>query len=257
MATVHTELEDRWQWVSLNRPEKRNALNPELIAELDEVLKADANNPEVRVVILTGEGKSFCAGLDLESLQQMSQRTYEESLEDSRRYAQLLKRIYLHPKPVIAALNGDAVAGGCGLALACDITVAASTAKLGYTETKIGFVPAIVSFFLIRSIGEKQARELLLTGRLIEAAEARQMGLVHEVVDPADLRNRGREIARQLCENSPQALETTKKLVAEIASLDLETALSYACEVNARSRSTSDCIEGLAAFLEKRPPRWK
>jgi len=256
MGVIRTELEERWVWIILNRPDKRNALNPELILELDQRLAAYEDGTEPRVLIISGEGKAFCSGLDLEELRQSGRKSYAESLEDARNYAQLLKRIYRHPKPVVAAVNGAAVAGGCGLASVCDVTLAASTAKLGYTETRIGFVPAIVSYFLVRAMGEKNVREILLTARLVDAAEALGLGLVNEVVEPADLRSRAREVARQLSENSPHSLRVTKLLLAKLSAPDLDEALNYACELSAQSRSVQDCIEGVAAFLEKRPPRW-
>jgi methylglutaconyl-CoA hydratase len=214
-------------------------------------------NLETRVVLLTGEGKAFCSGLDLEALQRMSSQSLEESLEDAQRYARLLKRIYLYPKPMIAVLNGAAIAGGCGLASVCDLILAAPTAKLGYTEARIGFVAAIVSYFLVRCVGEKTARELLLTARLIDAAEALRLGLVNEVVEVSQLVSRASELARQLSENSPQSIRSTKTLLAKISSPDLDAALDYACELNAASRSSADCVEGIAAFLEKRAPVWK
>jgi methylglutaconyl-CoA hydratase len=257
MNTLRIELEERWAWIILNRPDKRNALNGELMDELEQVLADFETKAEVRVLILTGEGNAFCSGLDLEVLQQLSRKSFGESLQDSQHYANLLKRIYLHPKPSIAAVNGPAIAGGCGLASACDITLAATTAKLGYTEAKIGFIPAIVSYFLIRSVGEKHAREILLTARLLEAAEAQRLGLVSEVIHPSQLRSRAQEVARQLCENSPQSLKTTKSLLARIPALDLDAALNFACKLNAETRFTPDCVEGVAAFLEKRPPHWR
>jgi len=256
MNTIRIELEEHWAWITLNRPDKRNALNGELMDELDQVLAEFETKAEVRVVILTGEGNAFCSGLDLEALQQLSRKSYGESLQDSQRYANLLKRIYLHPKPSIAAVNGPAIAGGCGLASVCDITLAATTAKIGYTEAKIGFVPAIVSYFLIRSVGEKHAREILLTARLLQATEAQRLGLISEVIDPSQLRSRAQEVARELCENSPHSLETTKSLLARMSALDLDSALNYACKINAESRFTPDCAEGVTAFLEKRPPQW-
>jgi methylglutaconyl-CoA hydratase len=256
MGVIRTELEERWVWIILNRPDKRNALNRDLISELEQRLAAFEDGIEPRALIISGEGKAFCSGLDLEELQQMSRKSYAESLQDARSYAQLLKRIYLHPKPIIAAVNGPAVAGGCGLASVCDVTIAASTAKFGYTEAKIGFVPVVVSYFLVRIMGDKNARELLLTARLIEAAEAHRLGLVNEIVEPAEVRSRSREVARQLSENSPHSLKVTKLLLANLSAPDLDEALNYACELNAQSRSVADCIEGVAAFLEKRPPRW-
>jgi len=256
MGVIRTELEERWVWIILNRPEKRNALNSELTLELDRQLAAYEEGVEPRVVIISGEGNAFCSGLDLEELKKMSGKSFAETLHDARNYAQLLKRIYLHPKPIIAAVNGPAVAGGCGLASVCDLTIAASTAKLGYTEAKIGFVPVIVSYFLVRIMGEKNAREILMTARLMEAVEAQRLGLVNEVVEMGELRSRARAAARQLSENSPHSLKLTKLLLAKLSAADLDEALEYGCELNAQSRSAPDCVEGVTAFLEKRSPKW-
>jgi methylglutaconyl-CoA hydratase len=256
MNTIRIEHEERWAWIYLNRPDRRNALNTELLNELRQSLAELEANSEIRVVILTGEGKAFCSGLDLEELQQMHLKSFAESLADSRRYAEVLKQIYLYSKPVIAALNGPAIAGGCGLASVCDLVVAARSARLGYTEAKIGFVGAIVSYFLARSVGERTARDLLLTARHIEAEEACRLGLVNEVVEDTELLPRVRELTRQLCANSAQSIRASKALLVRIVSPDLDEALDYACELNARSRSSADCIEGIAAFLEKRPPKW-
>jgi methylglutaconyl-CoA hydratase len=254
--TIRITYEERWAWIHLNRPNRRNALNTELLNELGMALNDLESNGAVRVVIITGEGKAFCSGLDLEELRQMHEKCFEESLADSRRYADLLKQIYLYSKPVIAAVNGPAIAGGCGLASVCDLVVAARSVRLGYTEAKIGFVAAIVSYFLVRSVGEKTARDLLFTARHIEAEEAYRLGLVSEVVEDTELLPRVRELTRQLCANSAQSIRASKALLARIVSPDLDEALDYACELNARSRSSADCIEGVAAFLEKRPPKW-
>jgi len=256
MNAIRVTFEERWAWICLNRPARRNALNTELLNELRQSLAELEAHSEIRAVILTGEGKAFCSGLDLEELQQMHQKSFEESLADSRRYADVLKQIYLYSKPVIAALNGPAIAGGCGLASVCDLVVAARSARLGYTEAKIGFVAAIVSYFLARNVGEKTARDLLFTARLVEPEEACRMGLVNEVVEDNELLSRVRELTRQLCANSAQSIRASKALLARIISPDLDEALDYACELNARSRSSADCIEGVAAFLEKRRPKW-
>jgi len=256
MSAIRITCEERWAWIWLNRPQRRNALNNELLHELGQALETLDGNAEVRVVILTGEGKAFCSGLDLEELQRMHQKSFEESLADSRLYAGLLKKLYRYRKPVIAALNGPAMAGGCGLASVCDLVVAARSARLGYTEAKIGFVGAIVSYFLVRNAGERAARDLLFTARQIDAEEARRVGLVNEVVDDQNLLARVRQLAAHLCANSAQSIRASKALLARIVSLDLDEALEYACQLNARSRSSADCIEGVAAFLEKRPPRW-
>jgi len=256
MNTIRIESEEHWAWVYLNRPDRRNALNTELLNELRTALTELESNASVRVVILTGEGKAFCSGLDLEELQGMHQKSFEESLADSRRYADVLKHIYLYPKPVIAALNGPAVAGGCGLASVCDLVVAARSARLGYTEAKIGFVAAIVSYFLVRNVGDKTARDLLFTARHIEAEESYRLGLVNDIVEDSKLLPRVRELSQQLSANSAHSIRASKALLARTLSPDLDEALNYACELNARSRSSADCIEGVAAFLEKRPPRW-
>src|SRR6202022_2010126 len=167
--------------ITLNRPDKRNAINTQMIAELQSALDA-IEKSHTRVVILTGAGKCFCAGMDLEMLAAIAKQSPTENQEDSRRIAKMLRRIWSFPRPMIAAVNGAAYAGGCGIATLCDFTLAAPEAKFGYTEVKIGFLPAIVSVFLTRQIGEKRCRDLLLTGRIIDAPEAKEFGLVSEVV---------------------------------------------------------------------------
>src|SRR5262245_18728365 len=256
MNTIRVTFEERWAWIYLNRPSRRNALNMELLNELYQALTELDANSEIRVIILTGAGKAFWSGLDLEELQLMHQKSFEDSLIDSRRYADLLKQIYLYSKPVIAALNGPAIAGGCGLASVCDLVVAARSARLGYTEAKIGLVAAIVSYFLVRNVGDKTARDLLFTARHIEAEEAYRLGLVNEIVEDSKLLPRVRELSQQLSGNSAHSIRACKALLARTVSPDLDEALDHACELNARSRSSADCIDGVAAFLEKRPPRW-
>jgi methylglutaconyl-CoA hydratase len=252
--TIRYEAEPPITVLTLNRPEKRNALNPQLISELSEAFAIAGADNQCRVVLLQAEGKAFCAGMDLESLQTISSQSAEKNLEDSRQLAQLFRRIHTLPKPVIAVVAGAAVAGGCGLATVCDYTLATPEAKFGYTEVRIGFVAAIVGVFLTRQIGEKRARELLLSGRLIESAEALRLGLISEVIPAAQIPTRARHIAAELAANSPQGLATTKALLAGREALDAE--LEHACRVNAEARLSEDCREGVRAFLEKRPPRW-
>src|SRR6202521_6294705 len=167
--------------ITLNRPEKRNAISTQMIAELQSALDA-IEKSHARVVIVTGAGKAFCAGMDLEMLAAIAKQSPAENQEDSRRIAKMLRRLWSFPRPMIAAVNGPAYAGGCGIATLCDFTLATPDAKFGYTEVKIGFLPAIVSVFLTRQIGDKQARNLLLTGRLVEATEALSLGLITEIV---------------------------------------------------------------------------
>ncbi|MCK6486356.1 MAG: enoyl-CoA hydratase/isomerase family protein [Phycisphaerae bacterium] len=243
--------------VRLNRPDKRNALSPQLIADLQAALTALERDEAIRSIILTGEGQAFSAGLDLEILRDISTtRTREENLADSKNLADLFLRIHRHPKPIIAAVNGPAVAGGCGLATVCDFTIASDAARFGYTEVRIGFVAAIVSIFLLRIVGEKTTRDLMLTGRIITAAEAHALGLVGEVVPPPQLLERAADLARQLTENSPNSLAATKRLISSIPGDGLEADLRRACELNAHVRMTPDCREGVSAFLEKRKPDW-
>ncbi len=170
--------------------------------------------------------------------------------------ALLFRMLYEFPKVTIAAVNGPAIAGGCGLATLCDFTLASTEAKFGYTEVRIGFVPAIVSTFLLRQVGEKQARDLLLTGRIISAEEAFRIGLVNEIVAPDQLLNRARELAASLLRNSPASLLATKRLLKHYASVDLGAQVAAAVEENARIRTTADFREGVSSFLEKRDPRW-
>jgi methylglutaconyl-CoA hydratase len=209
-----------------------------------------------QVLILTGAGKSFCSGIDLDNLKAMIGRTPEQNLEDSRKMASLFRSLYDLPKPTIAAVNGAAIAGGTGLATLCDFTLAMPEAKFGYTEVRIGFVPAIVSTFLIRQVGEKIARDLLLTGRLFDAEEALRIGLINELVPAEKLLDRARELAAQLMENSPVSLAYTKRLLSDHARAELDTQIDAAVRENAAIRATTDFREGVSSFLEKRKPKW-
>jgi methylglutaconyl-CoA hydratase len=253
--TLHLAFDSGVATITLNRPEKRNAISFELIDDLlhalDEVEHSDAI-----VVILTGAGKAFCSGMDLENLQALLGRTPEQNLEDSETMVRLFRSLYEFPKVTIAAVNGAAIAGGTGLALLCDFTIAVSEAQFGYTEVRIGFVPAIVSTFLLRQAGEKHARDLLLTGRIFDAQEAARLGLVNEVVPAEQLMTRARELAAQLMQNSPSSLRATKKLLNEHARAELDTQIASALRENAAVRTTADFREGITSFLEKRKPAW-
>jgi methylglutaconyl-CoA hydratase len=241
--------------ITLNRPEKRNAISfgliDELLRALNEVAKSDAI-----VLIVTGAGKAFCSGLDLENLKALLGRSAEDNLKDSQTMVQLFRSLYEFPKVTIAAVNGAAIAGGTGLALLCDFTLAVPEAKFGYTEVRIGFVPAIVSTFLLRQVGEKQARDLLLTGRIFGAEEAARMGLVSEIVPAENLMVRARELAALLMENSPASLRATKQLLTDHARAELDAQIDAAVRENAAIRTTADFREGIASFLEKRKPAW-
>jgi methylglutaconyl-CoA hydratase len=241
--------------ITLNRPDKRNAISYELIEELLAVLDEVANSP-ARVLVLTGAGKAFCSGMDLDNLKELVGRSPEQSLKDSEIMARLFRSLYDFPRPTIAAVNGAAIAGGCGLATLCDFTLAVLEAKFGYTEVRIGFVPAIVSTFLLRQVGEKYARDLLLTGRIIGTEEAYRIGLINEIVAAEKLIERARELASQLMENSPASLVCTKRLLSDHARVQLDMQIQAAVRENAAIRATKDFREGISSFLEKRKPQW-
>jgi methylglutaconyl-CoA hydratase len=205
---------------------------------------------------MTGAGKAFCAGMDLDELKSLLGKTHDENVKDSAKMAAMFRRLYDFPKPTIAAVNGAAIAGGTGLATMCDFTLAVPEAKFGYTEVRIGFVPAIVSSILVWQVGHKIARDLLLSGRLFDATEAHRYGLVNEVVAADRLTDRARELAAQLLENSPSSVRATKKLINGFISPQLDEQVAAAIEDNARIRTTSDFREGVASFLEKRKPVW-
>ena len=223
----------------------------ELIAAMEETAVSGS-----RVVVFRGAGDAFCSGLDLAALQSLNDKSSADHRADAERIAKLLRTLYELPLPTIAAVHGAAIAGGTGLATICDFTLAVPTAKFGYTEARIGFVPALVSAFLALQIGEKQARDLLLTGRQFDAAEAYRLGLVNEVVTPEELDGRVRALAQVLIANSPDSLAGTKRLLAAQNKPWLDAAIAQGMEANARARETADFKEGIAAFLEKRKPVW-
>jgi methylglutaconyl-CoA hydratase len=253
--TIQLAYDARVATITLNRPDKRNAISFELIDDLlqalEEVAKSDA-----LVVILTGAGKAFCSGMDLDNLKGLLGRSPEQNLQDSQTMVRLFRALYEFPKVTIAAVNGAAIAGGTGLALLCDFTLAVPEAKFGYTEVRIGFVPAIVSTFLLRQVGEKQARDLLLTGRLFGADEAARMGLINEILPPENLMTRARELAALLMENSPSSLRATKQLLTHHARAEIDSQIDAAVRDNAAIRNTADFREGISSFLEKRKPTW-
>jgi methylglutaconyl-CoA hydratase len=241
--------------ITLNRPDKRNAISFQLVDELLSAF-AEIEKSSAHAFILTGSGKAFCAGMDLEELKSLLGKSHEENVKDSTRMAVLFRRLYEFPLPTIAVVNGAAIAGGTGLATMCDFTLAVPEAKFGYTEVRIGFVPAIVSSILVWQVGHKIARDLLLTGRLFDAAEAHRYGLVNEIVDAGRLITRANEIAAQLGENSPSSVRATKKLINSFLKVQLDEQIAAAIEDNARIRTTADFREGVSSFLEKRKPRW-
>ena len=226
-------------------------MQTELISVFEDAAKGD-----YRALILTGAGEAFCSGLDLSELQAMQSKTPADHRTDAERIARLFIALHELPIPTIAAVHGPAIAGGTGLAMVCDFTLATPASKFGFTEVRIGFVPALVSAFLSLQVGEKRCRDLLLTGRLFDAAEAHHIGLVNEVVPHSELMTRAQTLADTLLANSPQSLSATKQLLAAQSRTWLDAAIVAALEANAASRETADFREGVAAFLEKRKPAW-
>ena len=257
MNYVTYEVRDRVANIKLNRPEKRNAFDAQLVEELGLAFQRAADDEQAKVIRLCAEGKAFCAGADLGYIQAMQAYTPEENRHDSATLAKLYRFIYTHPKVVVAQVQGHALAGGCGLATVCDFTLAAEQALFGYTEVKIGFIPAIVLVFLLRKMGETRAKDLLLSGRLISAQEALQYGLIHEVLPLDQLETRCDALLESLVKGtSGDSLRLTKAMIAEVQNFSLDEGLDYAASMNALARATPDCKRGIAAFLNKETLVW-
>jgi methylglutaconyl-CoA hydratase len=255
MSLVRVEDAGGVRTIVLDRAEKKNALTPEMMEELTAALLG-AENSAARVVVLTGEGSAFCAGLDIEELKASVGKRAEEHAVDADRVMRLFQALWECDLPTIAAVRGPAIAGGTGLATICDFTIASTDAKFGYTEARIGFVPALVSAYLALQVGDKVARGLLLTARIFGADEALRLGMVSEVVEAEAVRPRALALAAELMQNSPESLRATKRLLRAQQASRLDEALELGKHANAASRETADFREGVAAFLEKRRPKW-
>lgn len=248
---------ERIATISINRPEKRNALNPELVKLLTESFIKASEDEEAKVIVLKASGTIFSAGADLAYLQQLQQNTYEENLADSENLKRLFTTIYYLPKVVIAQVEGHAIAGGCGLATVCDITFAVPEANFGYTEVKLGFVPAIVSCFLLRKTSETIAKRILLSGEILSAQQALAYGLITFVTNKEDIDQKVQDFALSLCrEASANSLMVTKQLIGQTTNPLLEKSLSLAVQINARVRDSEDFKKGIAAFISRDEIKW-
>ena len=257
MNYIQYEIFDRIGYITLNRPEKRNALSYELVAELKQAFDLAEKDEQVKVVVLRSNGEAFCAGADLAYLQKLQQFSYEENVADSNHLKELFVKIYTLTKVVIAQIQGHALAGGCGLAAVCDFSFTVPEAKFGYTEVKIGFIPAIVMVFLLRRLGEAKSKQLLLSGDLVSAEEAQAQGLINYITTPDKLESDVQSFASRLVTtNSSQSMSTTKQMIAAVQSMPLEQALEYASVMNAKARASEDCQRGIAAFLNKEKIIW-
>lgn len=241
--------------ITLHRPERRNAMTPEMQMELIDALE-ETGSSSARVLVLTGSNDAFCSGLDIAVLREMHGKSPQEYRADAERIARLFLAVYELSIPTIAAVHGPAIAGGAGLAILCDFTLATFEARFGFTEVRIGFVPALVSAFLALQLCGKHVRNLLLTGRIIDADEAHRIGLVNEAVPHEELAQRVQSLADTLLANSPQSIAATKRLLLAQNKAWLDAAIKAALETNTQSRETADFQEGVAAFLEKRKPEW-
>ncbi len=252
LTKVLYETSDGIARITLNRPDKRNALDGELISELKQAISASANDPQCRVVLLSGAGTDFCSGADLAALEKTAQNGVIENMVDARSTADLFLMMRNHPRPVVAAVHGRALAGGCGIATACDIILAAESAQFGYPEVNIGFLPAMVMAMLRRSISEKAAVELVLTGETMPAARARELGLVHRVYPDDQFTAEAGAYAARLAAKSTSALMLSKRLLYNMDSISFEAALESGVQTNALARMTDDCRRGVERFLKKK-----
>jgi methylglutaconyl-CoA hydratase len=256
LRTIIATQEGRVLRLTMNRPQVHNAFNAEMIRELAAAFDDAKQNTDVRLVILTGAGESFCAGADLNWMREIIRYSYEQNLRESRELAELMHSIYTLPKPTIARINGAVIGGGTGLFSACDIVIASDRAKFGLSEVKIGLVPAAIGPYVIRRIGEGAARELFLTGERFEAQRALEIGLVNKVVPPEALDEKVAEVVRLLLSSGPEAIARCKELLQKVPGMGLDEAKSYTAEMIAGLRVSPEGQEGMAAFLEKRKPKW-
>ncbi len=244
-------------YITMKRAEKKNALNDEMVEQLKIAFNTANDDKNTKIIVLQAEGDIFSAGADLAYLKKLQDNSFEENLADSSKLASLFRLIYEGPKVVIAAVQGHAIAGGCGLATVCDFCIASSHAKFGYTEVRIGFIPAIVSYFLLKKIGETKAKALLLTGDLIDAQTAVNYGLINQVVKKDLLMPTIENLANNIIKNcSKEALKLTKKLISEISTMPLKNALLLASQKNATARASKDCKKGINSFLNKEEIKW-
>ena len=256
LRAIYCRQVDRIFKVVLNRPEVHNAFNEVMIAELLEVFLKIAKSDEVRVVVLTGEGKSFCAGGDLNWMKRMKDTSYEENYADALKLSELMHTMYTLPQPTIARVNGAAIGGGAGLVAVCDLAIASQDARFGLSEVKLGLVPACISPYVIRKIGETAAREYFLTGERISAERAAEIGLVNEVVHPEVLDEAVQRKAELLVSSGPRALTMCKELIEKVPLMDFDSVKSYTARMIAQLRVSEEGQEGVKAFLGKRKPNW-
>ena len=257
LTTLKVSVDDYVATVTLARPDKRNAFNDEVIAELNQAFTQLGSSEQVRVIVLAAEGKAFCAGADLNWMRAMADYSREENLADADKLAQMLSTLYRCPKPTIAAIQGDVYAGGIGLISACDIAIAVDSANFCLSEVRLGLAPATISPYVIRAMGARAAHRYFLTAEVFDAVEAQRIGLVHECVSAADLEDKVASVAKKLRNNSPNAVKECKQLVQYVAEATIDEALiAQTVEGIADIRASDEGKEGVQSFLQKRKPNW-
>jgi len=254
--TILYSVEDNIARVTFNRPDVHNAFNDKMINELSRVFDEIEKKRGIRVVIITGKGKSFCAGADLNWMRRVKDYSYEDNLKESLDLAEMLYKIYSSAKPTIARVNGAAIGGGTGLVAVCDIAVAATKAKFSFSEAKLGLIPACISPYVMKKCGEGKCREFFLTGERLTAEKAYNAGLVNLVVDLEQIDDVVNDLVDKLVTSGPDAIRSCKELLRRVSEMSLEQAKKYTAEVIAKLRISDEGQEGMNAFLEKRKPTW-
>ncbi|ROL60084.1 enoyl-CoA hydratase/isomerase family protein [Bacteroidetes/Chlorobi group bacterium ChocPot_Mid] len=256
-STIKIEIDNRIARIFLNRPEVHNAFNNHLINDLYDVFNKLKNENEIRIIILTGLGKSFCAGADLNWMKSVINYSYEQNLEESLKLANLMYLVFTHPKPVIARINGSAIGGGVGLMSVCDILIADENAIFGLSEVKLGLVPAAISPFVMCRIGEPRARELFITGERITAKKAEKLNLINYAVPTNKLDETVNEKVNLILQNGPEAIRVVKEMIFNVGhKIDISEVHNYTAKLIANLRLSPEGQEGMNAFLEKRKPNW-
>ncbi|HJN06612.1 MAG TPA: enoyl-CoA hydratase-related protein [Bacteroidales bacterium] len=243
-------------WISLNRPEVHNAMNEEMIAELTDAFLSFNELKDIRAVVLTGNGKSFCAGADINYMKRIATLGTNENVEDAKKLALMFRSVYNCPIPTIALIFGSVFGGANGILSACDIVIAEENTTFAFTEVKLGIAPATIAPFVIKRIGEFGAKELMLTGKRFKAKEAKKWNLVNHVYNNEKEENPLDEILKQFESSAPEAVKETKKLIKEILGKDINEGIDYTSKLIAKLRASEEGQEGMAAFLEKRKPNW-
>lgn len=256
LQTILYDIENKIARVTFNRPEVHNAFNDVMIKELSVVFDEIEKNQDIRVVVLTGKGKSFCAGADLNWMKRVKDYSYDDNLKGSLKLADMLYKIYASPKPTIARVNGAAIGGGTGLVAVCDIAIAAERAKFSFSEVKLGLIPACISPYVIKKCGEGKCREFFLTGERLTADKACTAGLINAVVEPEGIDTFIDELVSKLVSSGPEAIKSCKELLRKVSEMSIEEAKKYTAEVIAQLRISEEGQEGMNAFLEKRKPKW-